>query len=209
MSILSPSKVSVFTLLVLVLPQLCRADSFTYQFTAIDTPVFGSFVSYGWSFSTPNILQATTTVTDFLSTSASSGCTINSVIITNPGTQFDINTFFGGFGGGGGCPGSAQDIVSNLFNSTGIAAPGTYLVTIESATGTLNISGTAATLEPSSLFLVGVGLLAVFSFLTRRTPSVPHAETVGQSNGTESKPAIEAAEAESEPKDLAQRKGRH
>src|SRR6266481_9741656 len=97
---MSPLRLLTFVLFfTLVLPPLCHADEFKYDFTETGTPGLGS---YSWSFSTSNILQTTTTITDFLSTSAPSGCTINSVEVTNPGTEFGFDTFFGGQGGG--CP---------------------------------------------------------------------------------------------------------
>jgi hypothetical protein len=153
---MSPLRLLAFVLfLTLVLPPLCHADEFRYDFTAIDTPIFGS---YGWTFDNPNILQTTTTITDFLGTFAPSGCTINSVVVTNPGTEFNFNTSFGGFGGG--CPGPAQDIVSSLF--PGITVPGLYVVTIDSATWRLSLVEIHnAVPEPSSLLLAGVGIGAL------------------------------------------------
>jgi hypothetical protein len=102
-------------------------------------------------------LDTTTTITSFLSATPPSGCNIGSALITNPATEFNIETFFGGAG----CSVSTVDVASSLFPR--IIALGTYSVTINSQVFTLDIGKTAtAVSEPSNIFLVGIGLLAIF-----------------------------------------------
>lgn len=140
-------------ILFLLVPALARADS-TYTFDGSTVPLTVIPSTYSWSFDVSSILTTTTTITSLLSESTTGvlntdGCTIASVEVISPSTSLELATSFSG------CPLTTITLVFGLpFAQVGTLTDNSDTLTISSATLT-------STPEPSSLVLLGFGLLAL------------------------------------------------
>ena len=118
-----------------------------------------------WSFDVPGIITASgfTTVTSFLTTNivptgefGSIGCTsLDKVVIGFPSSPNPLVDIF--FSGTGSCFSGAPQSIDGFFPGSPINSFGTFSAPINK---TLTISPSAAVPEPSSLLLLGAGLVA-------------------------------------------------
>jgi hypothetical protein len=145
----------------LAMTPVAKADA-VYTLSASGTAI-GDF---SWSVSTPDLIAVTTNFTSFLSSTAPGGCTISGATINNPQTADPfIETFFTPA-----CGGFTE--VAQVFLSAGpIDHAGTYVPQgLTSPVWSL----TVAAPEPSSLPLLGMGLLGVAGAGFLRRKSLAH-----------------------------------
>lgn len=145
-----------------LLPAISHADV-VYTFEASLAAGANSPSTFTWSFEVPSLLTTSTGITPVLSQSvtgvmASDGCVISLVAIIDPASEYDVQTNFQ-FG----CPFSSVIYTT----ATPISGPGTYgFVDPLGDSNFLTVSETGETLEPSSLLLLGTGLLGL-AFIRR------------------------------------------
>ncbi len=139
-------------ILLLMVPAIGRADAI-YTFSGSTVPSTYIPSADTWSADVSSILTTTTTISSFLSKSTtgvlgSDGCTITSVEVINPSIALELATTFNS-----GCPLTTFTLVLGL--------PDTQFGTLTDGNDTLTIAPAASTPEPSSVLLLGVGILAL------------------------------------------------
>ena len=132
---------------VAIMPTVTKGDSVDYTLEAMGT-VVGAF---SWSVSTPSFISSTTNFTSFFSTIPPSGCAISGATVNDPqSSDVFIETFFSPACGG------FTEVAQDFFGAGPVNHAGTFVP--EGVPGwTLIVTTTVP--EPSSVLLLGIGLL--------------------------------------------------
>jgi hypothetical protein len=158
--------------LILLMPAVSRADdiyTFNANFPAGSPDGLSTF---SWSFDVPSLLTTTMTITSLSSESVTGVlsdfgvCTISSAEITDPSTEFDVQTNFTGLG--------CIPHITFMAATPTITHLGMYgSINPLTVSNSLTISPTTSTPEPSALILVGLGLVALVGAAKFRVITTP------------------------------------